>query len=177
MKSTLTLLISVMLCTSLYAQKKGYGEIQIGKSLKAIRALNKYKLFADTSKQNTWVVGNDSLRIFMTDIARLEIRVDKKEIIQTVTAYTADTIFTSYKDWLSSLKYMLNAINADVGKINSDDLSRPSNADFSFAWSFNDTKTALAIKVPKADRSLKWYKGNYTLIWFEDKNNMAGYRY
>lgn len=177
LKSVLFILIVSLSAGSLFAQKLGYREIQIGKTLKNIKALHKYKLTPDTAHNNRWFVTGDSLRIFLTDIGHLEITVDKNEVIKWVAAYTKERVFEDCKDWLYELGYLLNVINSDVGKLNSSDVSRPMNSQLLLAWSFTDTKTALLLATKKVDKSIFRLEGNYILTWAEDPNNMAGLKF
>ena len=176
-KRVLFILIVSLSAGSLFAQKLGYKEIQIGKTLKNIKDLQKYKLTPDTAHNDRWFITGDSLRIFLTDIGHLEITVDKNEVIKWVAAYTKERVFEDYKDWLYELGYLLNVINSDLGKLNSSDVSRPLDSQLSLAWSFTDTKTALSLATKKVDKSIFRLKGNYTLTWAEDPHNMAGLKF
>jgi hypothetical protein len=176
MRKILLVLIITLLSCNLYAQKKGYKEIQIGSTLDSIQALHKYKISPDTQK-NSWIITGDSLRIFLTDADHLEIGVDDNHIIKRIDLFTKYKNYDNYDDWLSGLKYIINVINSDVGKLNSDDVSRTSSKDMWIAWSFTDTKTALILDVPKVDKFTTDFKGSYSLTWIEDPHNFADQKF
>ena len=172
MKAILLILIVTLLTDNLYAQKKGYKEIQIGATLDSIKALHKYKILPDTTQKNGWLIIGDSLRVFLMDVDHLGVTVDNNHVIKRITLYSKQIVFDDYKDWLWNLKYFINVVNSDVGKLNSNDLSRPSDKDMYFAWSFVDTKTALFLNVPMVDTFATNFKSNYVFAWVEDENNI-----
>jgi hypothetical protein len=173
MKHAILIIISLLLSSFLYAQKKGYEEIQIGVSLDSIKKLHHYKISEDLTANNTYVVAGDSLRIFLTDIERLEILVSDKNIIKRVTAYTKKKFFSDYNDWLSDLKFILLVINGDVNKLNSSAVARESEKNFVLAWTFVNTKTAILLSAAKVNRDATNFVCNYEITWVEDTQNLA----
>lgn len=177
MKNLSLILIVAFLTGNLYAQKKGYKEIQIGANLTTITALHKYQIISEKSKRNSWVVTSDSLRMFLMDIDRLEVIVNDSNVIKRISAYPKKTISDNFEDWQYNLKFLINVVNSDVGKLNSANVDRPSDNDLCFAWSFVDTKTVLFLFVPMVDRFATKVNNDYSFVWIEDQKNLADLKF
>ncbi|RYZ98965.1 MAG: hypothetical protein EOP47_18030 [Sphingobacteriaceae bacterium] len=162
---------------SFYHKRQGYNEFKINKNLSTIINLNKYNIHADTTQKNIWTVTGDSLSVFTMDVDHLNITVDDHNIIKYIAVYTKEITFDNYKDWQSNLNSTLIIVNGDVGKQNSDDLSRRSSKDLLFAWSFQKTQTSVSLKLSKASKLATNIKCNYIFTWREKKKDFLDVKY
>jgi hypothetical protein len=176
MKKLLLILIITLLTNCLYAQKNGYEEIHINSKLADLQTLKKYKIFADTTEKNTWIVKGDSLRIFMTDIDRIELNVNKKGVIKRITAYSKPLHFNDYSLWSSYLADLYNYVDTDVRHKGSEYYEH-NPQDQAKVWVIKEAKTALFFKTAKPEHLSKDFVGTYIFWWVEDKNGTADITY
>ncbi len=177
MKKVLPALVIILSMNNLHAQKRGYEDILLNNNLAIVEASHKYHIHQDITQKDNWIITGDSLMFHSTLVKFIKVNVDKKKIIKTITLHTKEKTFDDSQDWAYDLKYILNDINGDLNKYNSDDLSRPLDRELKFAWSFADTKTALMFFVPKVNPSSVKFSSSYTFIWTEDPQHMADLKF
>ncbi|RYU91240.1 hypothetical protein EWM62_04680 [Mucilaginibacter terrigena] len=176
MKRILLILIAALSTSCLYAQKSGFDEIQINGKFSEIKLLTKYNISKDTCKY-CWIVKSDSMKIFLTDIDRLEIKVNKNDTIKVITAFSKPMRFRYYKSWSNKLTDLFNYINVDLRKKGSGYYSHVPQYKVMQVWIIKEEKTAMFFETIKPDFLFKDFVGTYVFWWIEDKNGVADITY